>query len=397
MIKPRLLALCAFFVAALAMTACGGDVPGNAVVSVDSQTIKKSTFDHWLKIAAISSAGQANPSATTPPKANIPVPPDFKACIANLRKSTASVKGAPEPTEAKLKTQCQQQYNGLKTQVLQFLIRATWLDREASKQGVKVGDAQVQKSIDGLKKQQFPKEADYQKFLVNAGLTNADILFQQRSTLLEQKLTSKVTKGKSTVTDAQIADYYNKNKSKFATPEQRDLRIVLTKDKAKAAQAKAALDSGQSWKSVAAKYSTDQASKSKGGELKGVAKGQQEKALDTAVFKAKEGDLSGPIKTQFGWYVFDVTGITAAKQQSLEQSKAQIKQLLSSQGQQSALKKFGDDYRKRWKALTDCRKDFKTEDCKGEKNAPAPPAQQQQAPPAQQQQAPPAQGQTTTP
>jgi foldase protein PrsA len=389
MIKLRLLALCAFFVAALALSACGSDVPGNAVVSVDNQTIKKSTFDHWMKIAAISSAGQTNPNAATPPKATLPDPPDFKACIANLKKTTTATKGQPEPTEAKLKAQCQQQYNGLKTQVLQFLIRATWLDREASKQGVKVSDAEVQKSIDGLKKQQFPKESDYQKFLVNAGLTNADVLFQQRSTLLEQKLTSKITKGKSNVTDAQIADYYNKNTSKFATPERRDLRIVLTKDKAKAAQAKAALNSGQSWKSVAAKYSTDQASKSKGGVLKGVAKGQQEQALDTAAFKAKKGDLSGPIKTQFGWYVFEVTGITPAKQQSLEQSKAQIKQLLSSQGQQGALKKFGDDYRKRWKALTDCRKNYKTEDCKGEKNAPAQPAQQQQAPPAQ--------GQTTTP
>jgi foldase protein PrsA len=372
----RLLAPCAFFVVALVISSCGGGVPGNSVVSVDGQTIRKSTFDHWMKIAAISSQGQTNPNATTAPKANVPDAPDFKQCIARLKATTKPAKGQPEPSDANLKTQCQQQYNGLKTQVLQFLIRATWLDREASKQGVKVSDQDAQKSIDTLKKQQFPKEQDYQRFLVASGLTNADVVFQQRTTLLEQKLTTKITKGKDKVTDAQIAAYYDKNKARFAQPERRDLRIVLTKTKADADQAKAALQSGQSWKAVAKQLSIDQASKNNGGVLKGVSKGQQEQALDTAVFGAAKGKLSGPVKTQFGWYVFEVTAITPAKQQTLDQSKASIKQLLASQSQQTALKKFGDDYRKRWKNVTDCRSGFKTQDCKGEKNAPAAPAQQ---------------------
>ncbi|MEA2251537.1 MAG: foldase protein PrsA [Solirubrobacteraceae bacterium] len=378
MLKSRFLAPCAFFVVALVVSACGGGVPGNAVVSVDSQTIKKTTFDHWMRIAAISSQGQANPNATTAPTASVPDAPDFKQCIARLKATTKPAKGQPEPSDANLKTQCQQQFNGLKTQVLQFLIRATWLDNEATKQGVKVSDKDAQTSIDGLKKQQFPKEQDYQKFLRASGLTNEDVIFQQRTTLLEQKLTQKVTRGKNNVTDAQIAAYYNKNKQRFATPERRDLRIVLTKTQGDANNAKAALASGQSWKTVAKTSSIDQASKANGGVLKGVAKGQQEQALDTAVFAAAKGKLSGPVKTQFGWYVFEVTAVTPAKQQTLDQSKTAIKQLLASQNQQSALKTFGDGYRKRWKAKTDCRSGYKTEDCKGEKNAPAAPAQQQQ-------------------
>jgi foldase protein PrsA len=370
-------------VVALVVSACGGGVPGNAVVSVDSQTIKRDTFDHWMKIAAISSQGQANPNATTAPKANVPDAPDFKQCIARLKATTKPAKGQPEPTAANLKTQCQQQYNGLKTQVLQFLIRATWLDNEATKEGVKVSDQDAQKSIDTIKKQQFPKEQDYQKFLRASGLTNEDVVFQQRTTLLQQKLTQKVTKGKDKVTDAQIAAYYNKNKQRFATPERRDLRIVLTKTQGDANKAKAALASGQSWKTVAKSFSIDQASKANGGVLKGVAKGQQEQALDTAVFGAAQGKLSGPVKTQFGWYVFEVTAVTPAKQQTLDQSKTSIKQLLASQNQQAALKSFGDGYRKRWKDKTDCRSGYKTEDCKGEKNAPAAPTQQQAPPTGQ--------------
>ena len=121
-----------------------------------------------------------------------------------------------------------------------------------------------------------------------------------------------MTKGKDKVTDAQIEAYYNKNKSRFSSPERRDLRIVLTKDKAKAAagQEGARLRASR-WKSVAKKYSVDQASKTKGGALPGVAKGQQEPAFDKAIFAAKKGKLTGPVKTQFGWYVFDVSKITA--------------------------------------------------------------------------------------
>jgi foldase protein PrsA len=361
-------ALGAFFVLTIALAACGGGLPANSVATVDNQTIKRSTFDHWLQIAAVSAQGQQNPSATAPPKVAVPDAPEFTKCIANKKKTAAKpAKGQPEPTEAQFKQQCQTEYDGLKNQVLSFLIRSTWLDNEAKSQKVTVSDKDVQKQIDDAKKQAFPKPADFQKFLTQSGLTEADVFFQQRSQLLEQKITQKVTKGKDKVTDAQIQAYYDKNKQRFATPERRDLRIVLTKDKAKAAQAKKALDSGQSWKTVAKKYSIDQASKNQSGKLAGVAKGQQEKALDTAVFAASKGKITGPVKTQFGWYVFTVTKITAAKQQSLDQSKASIKQILSSSNQQKALQTFGKDYRNRWKGKTDCRKGYVTDDCK---NAP---------------------------
>ena len=367
--KFRQSALGAFFVVALALgvSACGGGLPGNSVATVGDQTIKRSTFDHWMRIITISQASQTNPNAAK--TAAVPDAPDFEKCVAQKKKTAAKpAKGQPEPTEAQLKTQCKQQYDQYKSEVLGFLIRSTWLDQEAQKQKVKVTDKEVQKQIDDIKKQQFTQKGSYEKFLQTAGLTNEDVLFQQRVRELQNKITQKVTKGKDKVTDAQVADYYEKHKSQFATAERRNVRIVLTKTKDKAQQAKSALDSGQSWKSVAKKFSIDQASKNKGGELQGgVAKGQQEKALDTAIFAADKGKLTGPVKTQFGWYVFEVEKVTKGKQQSLDESKANIKQQLASQQQNNALKKFGDDYRKRYKATTDCRKGYEVDDCK---NAP---------------------------
>jgi foldase protein PrsA len=385
--KYRSMALCAFFVlSALVISACGGGVPGNSVARIGDQTIRKSTFDHWMRIAAVSQQSQANPSQTGAPKVVIPDAPDFTKCIAN-KKTTAPKpgKGVPEPTQTQLKGQCQQEYNALRDQVLEFLIRGNWIEQETSKQNVKVSNKEVQSQIDAAVKQAFQDPKQFQQFLVRSGLTQADVFYQQRNQLLQQKLTEKVTKASGKITDAQIQAYYDKNKSKFATPERRSVRIVLTKQQSRAQQAKRALQSGQSWKSVVKRFSIDQASKAQGGLLSGVAKGQQEKALDEAIFKAQKGKLTGPVKTQFGYYVLEVTKITAAKQQSLAQSKPSIQQILQSDGQRKALDKFGKDYRKRWREKTTCRKGFTTADCKNgpktQSTATATP--QQQAPQTQ--------------
>src|SRR3954464_4794953 len=361
-----LLAVGAIAVPAAALSALACDsVPGNAVARVDNETITNQAFKHWLTVAA-TSAQQQQPGAKS--ATQIPKPPDFAACVANKQKTAPKpAKGQPKPTAAQLKAQCKQEYEGLRDQVMQFLISADWIQKEAADQGVKVTDAEIQKQFQQTKKQSFPKEADYQRFLKQSGMTQDDVVFRVKLDKLSTKLREKVTKGKTAVTPAQISAYYNKNKQRFAQPERRDLRIVLTKDKAKAAAARAAIASGQDFKAVAKKYSIDQASKNQGGVLLGVSKGQQEKALDQAVFKAKKGELVGPIKTQFGYYVFKVQKITEASQQSQAQAKETIKQLLASQNQQKSLDTFVKDFRKKWKKKTSCKKAYLTQDCK---NAP---------------------------
>jgi foldase protein PrsA len=392
-LAPRFLALGAFFVVAIALAACGGSsIPANSVAKVGGTSITKDDFNHWLRIAAISSQGQTNPDiASGKAQAQIPDAPDFKACVAAKAKSApAPAKGQPKPTTAQFKQQCQTEYNGLRDQVLQFLISAQWIVGEAGDQGVKVTNAEVDKQFATTKQQSFPKEADFQKFLKSSGMGLDDLKFRVKVQALSDKLRTKVTKGKDTVTDAQVKAYYDKNKARFAQPERRDLLVVLTKTKAKAATALAALKGGQSFKAVAKKYSIDQASKNQGGKLLAVAKGQQEKSLDDAVFKATQNKLYGPVKTQFGYYVFKVTKVTKASQQTVTQATPTIKQLLQSQNQQKALDSFVKDFQKRWKDKTNCRNGFVTQDCK---NAPKPKSTstvppggvtQQQAPPANQ-------------
>jgi len=355
-------ALGAFFVLAAVLAACGG-IPGNAVVRVDDSVIKRSTFDHWMRVAAASSQPPGQGAVA------VPDPPSFTKCVAARRQSAPRPpRGRPQITDAQLRAQCRQEYEGLRDQVLQFLIQSQWLQGEAEDQGIEVSSKQVQRSFERQKRQSFPNEAGYQRFLRTSGMTQQDILLRVRLDLLSNKIRDKVVHAKNAVTEKQIADYYNRNKRQFSQPERRDLDVVLTKTSPRAQQAKQAIQGGTSWPTVASRYSIDQTSKGRGGRLSNVTPGQQEQAFDTAVFKAPRGQLVGPVKTQFGYYVFRVSKVVPGSQQSLQQVRPTIRQVLRSQTQEQALRRFVTRFQKKWKARTTCRKGFVIDSCK---NAPA--------------------------
>jgi foldase protein PrsA len=362
-------ALCAFFVVAAAAVGCGGDdVPGNAVATVNGTAVTRSDFDHWMTVFAKSSASQAQQGGSSTTTSTVPDPPDYAACVKAKRAAAAKTKSKARPTDTQLKKQCATEYTTLRDQALGLLIASQWLEGEATDQGIKVTPAEVTKSIDTQRKEQYPKEADFQKALKDAGFTMEDLRFQTRLQQLQEKLVAKISKGAKAPTAKDISAYYDKNKSQFGSAETRDLHIVLTKDKATADKAKQAIENGDSWASVAKKYSTDEGSKSQGGKLT-VTKGNQEPAFDDAVFAASKGDLIGPIKTQFGYYVVKVDNVKKSTQQSLQEATPAIKQVLTQQGQQKAVSDFSETYRKKWTAKTDCRKGYTIQGCK---NGPKP-------------------------
>jgi len=359
-IRVPLLALLAAGLALAALTGCGNSVPKGAVAKVGDTAISKPMFDHWLAAAA---RQQASGQPGQPPgQTVVPDPPNFTNCIA-AKERLPVPKGAARPSATQLRAQCKQQYTGLRDQTMQFLISAQWLTQEAKAKGVTATDAQVRRAFEQQKKQAFPKQKDYLKFLRTSGRTEADLLYQVKLSVLTNELQAKIVQNKGTVSNAAISDYYNKNKSRFAQPESRDLEVVLTKKVDDANKAVAELKKGTAFKDVVKKYSVDSASKSQGGKLPGVTRGTQEKAFDTAIFSAKKGQLQGPVKTQFGYYVFEVTKITTATQQSLAQATDTIRNLLKSQSQQTALNNFVKDFQKRYRDKTVCAKGFTTSQC----------------------------------
>jgi len=353
-------ALGAVLFALAAISGCGG-IPGNAVVTVDGKPITKATFTHWMGIAALASGATAQGTSKPP----IPEPPRYTACIAHLQATAPKpAKGQPAPTTAQFKTQCEQQYKSLQQEVLGFLISSSWVLGEAGSLGVKASDKEVKKRFEQIRNQQFPKTGEFEKFLASSGQSVSDLLLRVKLNLLSSKIQQKIAKQKAKVTQAEIEKYYHENPQRFSVPEKRDLELILTKTEAAAKKAKAEVESGKSFASVAKSSSIDPTSKANGGLLPGVVKGQEEKSLDQAVFSAKKNVLSGPVKTAFGYYVFRVKNTTAGSQQSLKQAQATIKAQLTATQQQSSLTNFVKKFKAKWTSKTDCRSGFVVMDCK---------------------------------
>ncbi len=354
-------ALGAVLFALVGVSACGG-IPSDAVVQVDGTAITKAAFEHWISVAAASGA------AGTTEKPVTPVPPKYTACIAHLAATAPKpAKGQPALGTKQFKTECETQYKSLQTEVLGFLISSQWVLGEASSLGVKLSDKEVKKEFMKIKTTEFPKASEFEKFLATSGQTVSDLLLRVKLNLLSQRIQKQVVKNKSKVTQAQVSKYYNENKSRYGTPEKRNVRIILTKTEAAAKSAKKEVESGKSFASVAGKVSIDPTSKADGGLLKEVVKGEEEKALDTAIFSAAKNVLGGPVKTPFGYYVYEVVSVTPGTQEPLAKVKSTVKQQLIATGQQSALGKFVKEFRKKWTAKTECRSGYVVADCKSYK------------------------------
>jgi parvulin-like peptidyl-prolyl isomerase len=351
-------ALGAFFVlVAMAISACGSSVPGNAVATVAGNPISLKSFDHWMYVDA---KGQAASSPGQP--VIVPNdPPQFTSCIAQARASVPNLKKTPAKS---LRADCKQLFTSLSSQVMDFLIKAYWYQATAHKLGINLTNAQVQTALATAKKGQFTTAAQFQAFLKQSGQTQQDIEYRVRVNQIFMKLTAKHP---TAVTPARIAAYYAAHKAQFGTPQTRNMKIVLTKTAAQASAAKQALTHGRSWAAVVKKYSVDPTTKKTGGVLNAQTANQQDAALSKAAFAAPTNKLLGPIKGQFGYYVLEVTKITAATQRSLAQSTRLIKQTLGQQLQQSAQTAVDAQAKKDWLSKTTCRALYAMADCKGYK------------------------------
>lgn len=343
------LALGAFFMLSFTIAACGGDddsndVPSNAVASVDGTPVTKADYERWVAIMAKSNGAPV-----------VPDPPTYARCVTGIQEAARRVRGQRVPSDSAARAQCRQLDEQVRNQVMAMLIQSIWFEDEAKDLGIELSDRDVERRLEETKRSQFPRRGDYERFLRTSGMSEEDILFQLRLQELPARITERIQRQAGDVTEADISAYYNRNREQFAVPERRDLEIVLTRTEAQAEAAKREIEDGASWASVARRSSTDALSKGNGGRLLGVARGQQDRALDTAAFNARTDTIVGPVRGQFGWYIVRVTRVTESRQNSLADSREAIRAQLEQTKGQDELTRFGREFQERWSELTECR------------------------------------------
>ena len=302
--------------AALTLAACAGDdddkVPADAVAIVAGEPIAKTDFDALMRRAeaGAKSQGRKFPDA-----------------------------GSPE-------------YNQLKRQALEILTQREEYEQEANDLGIEVSDSDVEKRLEQLKKQYFAgNEKRYQAQLKESGLVENDLREDIRSQLIAEKIYNEVTKGVK-VTDKDISAYYGSHKQQYTQPETREIRHILVGEKQKALadrlydQLKA---DPSRFAALAKQHSKDPGSKNQGGKLT-IVRGQTVAPFDQTAFLMRVGQISRPVKTQYGYHVIQAIGqIKPAKTTPLKDVRNAIRQQLLQTKKNDRMNKWVQETKKEYR------------------------------------------------
>ena len=238
------------------------------------------------------------------------------------------------------------EYEQLKGQAITFLVQQAEVEEQAESMGVDIDDDKVDKEITRYKKQFYGGSDDrYEKAIKQQGLTDDQAREAIRQNLVSQALFKKVT-GDVKITDADIQEYYSTHKTQYVQPESRDVRHILVPKKDLADSLYQQLKGGANFAQLAKRYSKDPGSASNGGKLT-VTKGQTVPEFDKTAFSLKNGELSQPVKTQYGYHIIQaLSAVKASTTTPLSKVSASIKQQLGQQKKNEKITKWLEDTKK---------------------------------------------------
>jgi foldase protein PrsA len=313
---------------------CGGGLPKDAMAQVGSEYITQKDFDSRLADFETQYAGQIPDEATDPDG-----------------------------------------YKTFKQQVLDYLVTYEMVVQKSSELGISVSDAEVKSEIESIKTNSFGgDQAKFDEALKAQGVTLEQLTQSYKESMLLQKAYDQVTKDVTSVPDADISKYYDEHKSDYYSKETRNVRHILISPTAdrptttttsttettsttssdsstttasesttttapateaewsaaltKAKEVRTKLVAGGDWTELAKEYSNDPGTADSGGDLGAVYKGEMVAEFEDSVFSLEKDDISEPVKTTYGYHVIQVTGITEAKQSTLEEVKTDISSIL---------------------------------------------------------------------
>ena len=316
-----------------------------------------------LVVVAIAQ-GIGNPSVPSGDVAVVEDTPDGHITTAEFQSSLEQaaalqgVKKVPPPSNP--------QYSALRDSAMSDVLLGRWVRGEAADRGITLSDSEISNRLDQIIKQDFGGQKQFEQYLKQAHFTSEQARQRVELQLLSNEIQKQVLPQDSGVSDSEIEDFYKANLSQFEQPETRDVRQILNSDQAKVERAKSLLeqdDSAASWKKVAARFSTDKATKDSGGLRAGVAEGQSEPALEDQVFSAEQGQLVGPFKGQSGYYLIEVEKINPAQTTPLSDVSKQIGQQLAQGKQQQISQDFQQDFLDKWRSRTFCADDYLIDRC----------------------------------
>lgn len=208
----------------------------------------------------------------------------------------------------------------LKNSIVQMMVQDKLIADDIKAQKIEISDKEANEAFLNSVKQ-FGGQEQFDKMLDDYNMdvekfketVKKDLMYKKHKEWFEKE---------HPVTDEEIKQYYEDNKDKFA---KRDASHILVADEKTAKEVKEKLDKGEDFAALAKKYSKDTANAANGGELGTFSRGQMVKEFEDAAFSLKEGEISAPVKTQFGYHIIKINKV----EDSIEDNKEAIVKALN--------------------------------------------------------------------
>jgi len=269
-----------------------------------------------------------------------------------LAKTIEQSRAEAEAQGASLPEEGAEGYEDVRRQAVQSLVQQKVVEFEARDCGqpCKVTPKEITEELDRIKETNFNgSQKEFDTFLKDRSISKADAREIVRNQLEQQALFNRYTRGvRFTAADAK--KYYEENPTQFTVPAGRTARhiLVATEAEAKAIRAEVTRDN---FAELAKENSTDTGSAQQGGDLGQIQKGQLVPEFEKVAFSLKDGEISQPVKTQFGWHVITVD-ITPKRTTSFADARSQIVSSQLAQKRQTTFQQWSDKVLGEWEDRT---------------------------------------------
>jgi parvulin-like peptidyl-prolyl isomerase len=233
------------------------------------------------------------------------------------------------------------QYEQAVQQIMPQLVGIEIAKTYAQEKGITVSDAEVDRELTKIKKQvgqqarasgqDLSNQEAYEQALKQNDITEDQLRKDIRENLPIQEVQKRVA-GDAQPSEEEVQKFYDENKAaQFTNPAQRCMRhILFNKDqKEKAEEVKEQLQNGGDFAELAKENSQDPGSAEQGGDLGCLGKGETVPEFEKAAFSAEQGEIVGPVETEFGYHLIEVTEVRSEETRTLEEVEPQIRDQLA--------------------------------------------------------------------
>ncbi|MBP2241943.1 foldase protein PrsA [Cytobacillus eiseniae] len=234
-------------------------------------------------------------------------------------KNVASVNGE-KISEDELHELLVSQYG---SEVLETLITEKMIKQEMKKEKVEVSKAELEEEMNAYMESYGGEEA-FQEILANNGVEMSTI----EKNIENYVATKKLIEPRIKITDDELLAYFEENKDSYAQAEQIQASHILVEDEETAKEVRKKLEAGEDFGKLASEYSTDVSNSETGGDLGFFGRGEMVQTFEEAAFTLEIGEISAPVKTDYGYHIIKVVEKKEAKEAVYEEVKQEIKETL---------------------------------------------------------------------